>query len=113
MFYYWFCAGSIIGEEKFHAANGKAQASTQDALLFFLFVLEGEGGGERDYLVIFPGFPMCSQYVPLKFPMGSHDVPQFHNVFPNSTSLLSQYALEEWCPPFTYIDGSKGRNYIL
>jgi hypothetical protein len=47
MFYYWFCAGSIIGEEKFHAANGKAQASTQDALLFFLFVLEGEGGGRE------------------------------------------------------------------
>jgi hypothetical protein len=31
----------------------------------------------------------------------------------HSTSLLSQYALEKWCPPFTYIGGPKGRNYIL
>ncbi len=75
-------------------------------LAFFPFMFwrgcgGGGGGGPRNFLIICPGFPMCSQYFPFKFPMGSHDVPM---MFPNfecfsphvfhSTSLLSQYALE-------------------
>ncbi len=31
----------LLWEEKFHAANGKAQACTQGALLFFLLSLGG------------------------------------------------------------------------
>ncbi len=57
----------VFWEEKFHAANGKAQACIQG---FSFYVLEGGGGRrererERDFLVIFPGFPM---YVPFRFP---------------------------------------------
>ncbi len=33
----------LFWEEKFHAANGKAQAHTENALHFFLLSLEGEG----------------------------------------------------------------------
>jgi hypothetical protein len=51
----------VFWEEKFHAANGKAQACIQGALLFFLLCLSGW----------------------------------------------------KWCPPFTYIGGPKGRNYIF
>jgi len=80
----------VFWEEKFHAANGKAQACTQGALLFFLLCF-GEGGGGRYFFVIFPGFPMCSQYVPFKFPMVSHDVPQFCNVFHNMCSKAPHF----------------------
>jgi len=58
----------LFWEEKFHVANGKAQACTQGALFFFLLSL---GGGGEDLFFIFPWFPMCFHYVPLKFPMGS------------------------------------------
>ncbi len=49
--------GELFWEEKFHAANGKAQACTQGALHFFLLSLEGFGGG---YFSVF---------------LGSHHVP--------------------------------------
>jgi hypothetical protein len=82
----------VFWEEKFHAANGKAQACTQGALLFSLSCLgEREREREREFFVIFPGFPMCSQYVPFKFPMGSHDVPQFCNVFHNMCSIAPHF----------------------
>jgi len=55
----------LFWEEKFHTSNGKAQACTQDALVFFLLGLRGEG-----FFSFFPGSPMCSHYVPFKFPMG-------------------------------------------
>ncbi len=44
----------LIWEEKFHVANGKAQAYTECALHFFLLSLGGEGfkGG---YFSVFPG----------------------------------------------------------
>ncbi len=62
-------------------------------LAFFSYdVLGGVGqGGERDFLVIFPSFLMCSQYVPFKFPIGSHDVPQFCNVFLNMCSIAPHF----------------------
>jgi hypothetical protein len=37
----------VFWEEKFHAANGKAQACTQGALLSFLLCFGGGGGRER------------------------------------------------------------------
>jgi len=76
----------VFWEEKFHATNGKAQACIQGALLFFLLCF---GGGGRDFFFIFPDFPMCSHYVPFKFPMGSQYFPQH---FLHTSSLL--YALE-------------------
>ncbi len=66
----------LFWEEKFHAANGKAQACTQGGLLFFPLSLGG-----KDFFFIFPWFPTCSCYVPFKFPMGSHQVL---NMFPSS-----------------------------
>jgi len=54
----------VFWEEKFHAANGKAQACTQGALLFSFYVLEG---GKR--------FICHFSWLPNAFPMGSHDVP--------------------------------------
>jgi len=41
-------------EEKFHAANGKAQAHTKCALHFFLLSL-GAGGFREGYFSVFPG----------------------------------------------------------
>jgi hypothetical protein len=71
-----------FGEEKFHAANGKAQASTQGAFLFFPFKF---WGGEEDLKKI-PLVPMCSHYVPNEFTSGFQCVPQ-HVL--HSTSLWS------------------------
>jgi hypothetical protein len=68
----------VFWEEKLHAANGKAQACTQGALIFFLLGLFWGGWGEVFF--IFPWFSMCSHYVPFKFAMSSHYVP---SVFPN------------------------------
>jgi len=80
----------VFWEEKFHAANGKAQACTQGAFFFSFHVLgfwgRGRGGG---CFFIFPDFPMCSHYVPFKFPMGSQYFPQH---FLHTSSFL--YALE-------------------
>ncbi len=67
----------VFWEEKFHAANGKAQACIQGALLFFPFMF-WRAGGERER-EIFLSFFLSSQCT---FPSGSHDVPQFCNVFP-------------------------------
>jgi len=65
----------VFWEEKFHAANGKAQACTQGALLFSLSCL-GEREREREsFLSFFPAsqcvhsmFPSSSQWVPMMFP---------------------------------------------
>jgi hypothetical protein len=47
----------LFWEEKFHAANGKAQAHTECALHFFLLSLGGFRGGyaglDCDYLILF------------------------------------------------------------
>jgi hypothetical protein len=59
----------LFWEEKFHAANGKAQACTQGALHFSLLSWQGVGGG---FFSVFPG----SHYVPFKFPSDSQHVPQ-------------------------------------
>jgi hypothetical protein len=59
----------------FLSVNEKAQG----ALLLFLLSL----GDEKDFISIFPYFPMCSHNVPSKFLMGSQCVPQVHNVFLN------------------------------
>jgi hypothetical protein len=55
----------LFWEEKLHAANGKAQACTQSALLSFLLSLWGGGQGFFFIFSLFPvfQFPMGSQYV--------------------------------------------------
>jgi hypothetical protein len=54
--------GELFWEEKFHAANGKAQACTQGALHFFLLSGGGRGGGGfgGGFFSVFPG----SHHVP-------------------------------------------------
>jgi hypothetical protein len=44
---------NLFWKEKFHAANGKAQACTQRALLFLI-------GEWEDSFSFFPGSQMCS-----------------------------------------------------
>ncbi len=72
----------VFWEEKFHAANGKAQACTQGALFLFLFCFGGEGrggeGGGGEFFFIFRSFPICLHYVPFKFPICS----PIRNIFP-------------------------------
>jgi hypothetical protein len=59
----------------------ESSACTQIALIFFF---KFGGGGEERMFSIF----LCSQHVPFKFPLGSHQVPYvFPNIVPNSTSL--------------------------
>jgi len=64
----------LFWEEKFHAANGKAQACNQGALgFFFLFKFgggEGGGGGEGFLFPFFSGSQCvpCSLVVPNGFP---------------------------------------------
>jgi len=66
----------LFWEEKFHAANGKAQAFTQGALLSCLLGFEREGRNLL-YLPQVPKvFPLCSLQVPNRFTSGSKCVPQ-------------------------------------
>jgi hypothetical protein len=55
--------GELFWEEKFHAANGKAQACTQGALHFFLLSGGGAGLGEDffQFSLVPTIFPFSSQ----------------------------------------------------
>jgi hypothetical protein len=64
------------------------------------------------FFFIFLWFPMCSHYVPFKFSMGSHQVPQVPNVF-SITLHFYPICFGKCCPCFTYIGGPKERNSIL
>ncbi len=97
----------VFWEEKFHAANVKAQACTQGALLFFLLCFGGGGG--RDFFSFLP----ASQGVHTMFLSSSQWVP---NIFPNIFSVPPHFypiCLGKCCPPLTFIGGPKGRNCTL
>ncbi len=67
----------VFWEEKFHVADGKAQACTQGALFFF-FLCFGVGGGRRIFFSFFP----ISQCVRTMFLSSSQWVPNiFRNIF--------------------------------
>jgi len=78
------------------------------------------GGGEGGN---FFSFFLGSQCVPSMFPLSSQwvltcsqYVPQVRNVFPNMFSIAPHFypiCFGTCSPPFTYIGGPKGRNYIL
>ncbi len=81
----------------------------------FLFLFSFEGAGEG-FFFIFTWFPMCSHYVPFRFPMGFQYVPQVPNVFPNMFFIAPNFfpiCFGKCCPPFTYIGAPKGINSIL
>ncbi len=44
-------------------------------------------GDKEDFFFNFPCFLICSHDVPFEFIMGSHNVPEVHNVFPNMFSI--------------------------
>ncbi len=96
--------GELFWEDKFHAANGKAQPCTQGALHFFFLSL-GEGVGRRIFFSFFPG----SQCVVTKFPSSSHWVPNGFRKFPMCSPNIFSMAPHLYpicfvncCPPFTY-----------
>ncbi len=76
-----------FGKRNFMQPMGRPKHALQ-APCFFSFYVLGCGVGERCFF-IFLDFPMCSHYVPFKFPMGSQYFPQH---FFHTSSLL--YALE-------------------
>jgi hypothetical protein len=95
----------LFWEEKFHAANGKAQACTQGALLFFLLSLGGGAGKDFFSPLVSNVFPLCSLQIPNMF-------PQVPNVFPNMFVVATHFypiCFGKCCPPFTYIGAPKGR----
>jgi hypothetical protein len=57
----------LFWEEKFHAPNGKPQACTQGALLFFLLSL-GECGWGGEGFLFFLGCFLVFFCVPIMFP---------------------------------------------
>jgi hypothetical protein len=69
----------VFWKEKFHVANGKAQACTQGALFFFLLCFAVGGRGK-----IFFSFFLTSQCVCTMFLSNSQWVP---NIFPNIFSI--------------------------
>ncbi len=88
----------LFSEEKFHAANGKAQTCPRCAFLF-VFISFGED------LFHFSLVPNS-----FKFSIGSHQVP---NVFLNMFSIAPHFCpirFGKCCPPFTYIYGPKGNS---
>ncbi len=92
---------SLLGRE-ISCSQWEGPSMHSRCLIFFLLMFWGGRGKER-FFFIFPNFPMCSHYVPFKFPMGSQYFSQFF--FPY---LLTFICLGKWCPPFTYIGGPKG-----
>ncbi len=85
----------------------------------FPFKFWGVIRGGRDFFSFFPGsqcvptmFPLSSQWVPTC----SQYVPQIRNVFLNMFSIAPHFypiCFGTCSPPFTYIGGSQGRNYIF
>jgi hypothetical protein len=96
----------LFWEEKIHAADGKAQACTQGALLFFLLSLGEEG---VDFSSVFPSSQCVSTTFPWVsngFPSTFHYVPQVPNVLPNPFYIASHFCpirFGKCCPPFIYI----------
>ncbi len=92
----------LFWQEKFHVANGKAQTYIQGALFFFLLSFGGRGNNFFHFSLVRNLFTLRSLQVP--------------NVFPNMFSITPHFypiCFDNCCPPFTYIGGPKGMNYIL
>ncbi len=90
----------------------EGSACTQSALIFFLLSFGGGGGkgplGREDFF-IFPLFSTCSQWVPIRFPIGSQCVvPQGC-----SQQHLHPYVLPKVLPFSPIQVGQKGRNSLL
>jgi hypothetical protein len=89
----------VFWKEKFHAANGKAQACIQGALSFFFLCFRVRGGGRKDFFSIFSTsqcgctmFLSSSQWVPNIFP-NIFSVP-LHFYMP--WKMVSSFHLYRW-----------------
>ncbi len=72
------------------------------------------GGQERFFFFSFPCFLMCSHDVPFKFLMGSHNVPQVHNVFPNMFSIYKHFTFSPYALALSPIQlGPRGRTIYI
>jgi hypothetical protein len=87
------------------------------SLLKFCF---GGGGREMWTFFIFSWFPMCSHYLPFKFPMGYHQVlnmfPKFRICVPQHFSIKPHFypiCLGKWCPPFHLYSWAKGEDLYI
>jgi hypothetical protein len=77
----------IDGEEAWLLACRKKQTCTMRKTMFHFLL----------------GFPMCSHYVPIKFPSHSQYLPQIPNVFLNMFSIAPHFysiCFGICCPPF-------------
>jgi hypothetical protein len=64
------------------------------------------------FFFIFPWFPMCSQYVPLRFPLCFHQVPQVSNEF-SIAPHFHRTCFGKCCPLFIYVGGPKKKTKKL
>jgi hypothetical protein len=101
-----------FGKRNFMQSMGRPKHALNVPCFFPFYVL----GGVGEMFFIFPGFPMCLQYVPSSSQLVPNMFPNFTMFFPNVLSIPSHFypiCLGKWCPPFTYIGAPKWRNYIL
>jgi hypothetical protein len=102
---------TVLGIE-ISCSQWEGSACTQSALICFLWSLGLEGGGEGRIFIFF----ICSQPVPFKFPMGSHQVPnmfiRFPMCFPRVFPIAPRFnplCFAQSPPLLNYIDGPKGQ----
>jgi hypothetical protein len=91
-----------FGNRNFMQPMGRPKHALALFLLSFFGGVGEEGGG---FFFIFPWFSMYSHYVPFKFTLGSQCVLHSTSFYP--------ICFGKYCPPFTNIDGQKGRNSIF
>ncbi len=104
-----------FGKRNFIQPMGRPKHALKVPFFFSFYVLEkgGEGGREIFFSWLPNLFTVCSQWVPMILPWCSPILQCFSQHVFHSISLLSQYALEKWCPPFTYIVGQRGGTIYL
>ncbi len=103
-----------ILEIEISCSQWEGSACTQSALILFLLSFGGGGGGG-----VFSFF-LCSQHVPCKFWMGSHQILNMFPGFPMCSPRVFPIAphfnpicFAQSPPLLTYIDGPKGETLHL
>ncbi len=96
-----------FGNRNFMQPMGRL--SMHSTCLDFIFLLSFEKGGEgRGFFSFF----LCSQHVPFKFPMGSHQVPNMFQMCSSRVFLIAPrfnpIYFAQSPPLLTYVGGPKG-----
>jgi hypothetical protein len=99
----------VILEIEISCNQWEGSACTQSALILFSFKFWV--GGKEDFFSFF----LCSQHVPFKFPMGSHQVLNMFSRFPMCSPRtfpiaphFNPISFAQSPPVLTYITGPKG-----